>query len=79
MSYEQQFLDALKDIFIGAKVEGASGYINLMKIKSRYFEQGVFPIMRSSPGQSCICHQTFLYLSGSGVGFGLSFSTRYVL
>ena len=28
--YEQQFLDALKDIFIGAKVEGASGYINLM-------------------------------------------------
>ena len=38
--YEQQFLDALKDIFIGAKVEGASGYINLMKIKARYFETG---------------------------------------
>ena len=27
--YEQQFLDTLKDIFIGAKVEGDSGYINL--------------------------------------------------
>ena len=25
--YEQQFLDALKAIFIGAKVEGDSGYI----------------------------------------------------
>ena len=41
--YEQQFLDALKDIFVGAKVEGDSGYINLMRIKSRYFTEGVFP------------------------------------
>ena len=41
--YEQQFLDALKAIFIGAKVEGESGYINLMKIKATYFEGGVFP------------------------------------
>ena len=39
--YEQQFLDALKAIFIGAKVEGESGYINLMKIKATYFEGGV--------------------------------------
>ncbi len=30
--YEQQFIDALKDVFIGAKVEGESGYINLMRI-----------------------------------------------
>jgi hypothetical protein len=41
--YEQQFTDALKAIFIGAKVEGDSGYINLMRIKATYFEQGVFP------------------------------------
>ena len=41
--YEQQFLNALRDIFVGAKVEGDSGYINLMRIKSRYYEQGVFP------------------------------------
>ncbi len=43
MSKEERFLDILKDIFIGAKVEGESGYINLMSIKSRYFEHGVFP------------------------------------
>jgi len=43
MSNEQKFYDALKDIFVGAKVEGESGYINLMKIKSRYYEKGVFP------------------------------------
>jgi len=43
MSKEQKFFDALKDIFIGAKVEGKSGYINLMHIKSRYYEKGVFP------------------------------------
>lgn len=43
MTKEQKFYNALKDIFIGAKVEGESGYINLMRIKSRYYEQGVFP------------------------------------
>ena len=43
MSKEQRFYDALKDIFVGAKVEGESGYINLMRIKSRYYEEGVFP------------------------------------
>ena len=30
--YEQQFLDALKAIFVGARVEGDSPYFNLMKI-----------------------------------------------
>ncbi len=43
MTKEEKFYDALKDIFIGAKVEGESGYINLMRIKSRYYEKGVFP------------------------------------
>ncbi len=43
MTREEKFFNALKDIFIGAKVEGESGYINLMKIKSRYYEKGVFP------------------------------------
>src|SRR4030066_528337 len=51
--YEQQFLDALKDIFIGAKVEGDSGYINLMKIKARYFEQGVFPRLMQDIEAAC--------------------------
>lgn len=40
---EKQFFDALRDVFVGAKVEGQSGFINLMQIKSRYYEQGVFP------------------------------------
>jgi len=43
MTKEQKFYNALKDIFVGAKVEGKSGYINLMRIKSRYYEKGVFP------------------------------------
>ena len=43
MTKEQKFYDTLRDIFIGAKVEGESGYINLMRIKSRYYEKGVFP------------------------------------
>lgn len=43
MTREQKFFDALRDVFVGAKVEGESGYINLMRIKSRYYEKGVFP------------------------------------
>ena len=35
--FEKQFLGALRDIFVGAKVEGDSGYVNLMRIKSRYY------------------------------------------
>ncbi|HMS38926.1 MAG TPA: DNA methyltransferase [Pyrinomonadaceae bacterium] len=41
--HEQKFLNALRDIFVGAKIEGDSGYINLMRIKSRYYTEGVFP------------------------------------
>ena len=44
--HEQQFFDALNDIFIGAKIEGESGYINLMHIKSRYYREGVFPQLK---------------------------------
>ncbi|MDI6839870.1 MAG: DNA methyltransferase [bacterium] len=43
MTKEEKFYNALKDIFVGAKVEGESGYINLMRIKSRYYEKGIFP------------------------------------
>ncbi len=51
--YEQQFLEALKAIFIGAKVEGESGYINLMKIKAAYFEGGVFPRLMQDIDAAC--------------------------
>jgi hypothetical protein len=44
--HEQQFFNALNDIFVGAKIEGESGYINLMAIKSRYYTQGVFPQLK---------------------------------
>lgn len=43
---EARFYQALRDVFVGAKVEGKSGYINLMKIKSRYYENGVFPKLK---------------------------------
>ena len=43
MTREQKFYSALRDVFVGAKVEGESGYINLMRIKARYYERGVFP------------------------------------
>lgn len=36
----------MRDVFVGATVEGQSGYINLMKIKSRYYEKGVFPRLK---------------------------------
>jgi len=37
--YEQKFFKALEDIFIGAKIEGIGGFINLMKIKSNYYKK----------------------------------------
>ncbi len=43
---EREFFNTLKDLFVGAKVEGESGYINLMKIKSRYYENNVFPKLK---------------------------------
>lgn len=51
--YEKQFLQALKDIFVGATVEGDSGFINLMKIKSRYFSEGVFPRLMKDIDAAC--------------------------
>ncbi|MFX0009106.1 MAG: site-specific DNA-methyltransferase [Candidatus Hermodarchaeota archaeon] len=37
-SSEKKFYESLKDVFIGIEVEGQSGYINLMRIKSKYFD-----------------------------------------
>jgi adenine specific DNA methylase Mod len=39
---EQKFYSALEDVFIGEagkKIEGKSGFVNLMRIKSQYFEK----------------------------------------
>lgn len=39
MTKEQKFFKALQDVFIGAKIEGQGGFINLMRIKSNYYSQ----------------------------------------
>ncbi len=39
MTKEQKFFNALQDIFIGAKIEGQGGFINLMRIKSNYYSK----------------------------------------
>lgn len=40
---EKKFFAALEAIFIGAQVEGESGFINLMRIKQTYYQKGIFP------------------------------------
>lgn len=35
---EKRFYDALETIFVGANIEGGSGYVNLLKIKSQYYK-----------------------------------------
>ncbi|HVM51281.1 MAG TPA: DNA methyltransferase [Candidatus Acidoferrum sp.] len=42
---ERRFLDAMRDIFIGVKVDGQSGFINLMRIKAAYFQKVVEPAL----------------------------------
>jgi adenine-specific DNA-methyltransferase len=45
---ERRFFNALKNIFVGVPVEGESGYINLMRIKARYFEKVMAPRLRET-------------------------------
>jgi len=39
MNKEKLFYETLQNVFIGAKVEGKGGFINLMKIKSNYYSK----------------------------------------
>ena len=39
MTKEQNFYKTLQDVFIGAKIEGKGGFINLMSIKSNYYRK----------------------------------------
>lgn len=39
MNKEQNFYKALQDVFIGAKIEGTGGFVNLMRIKSNYYRK----------------------------------------
>ncbi|MCM8787941.1 MAG: site-specific DNA-methyltransferase, partial [Candidatus Omnitrophica bacterium] len=38
LNYRKRFYELLGNMFIGAKIEGEGGYINLMKIKEKYYE-----------------------------------------
>lgn len=37
-THENKFYQALENIFTGANIEGESGYVNLLKIKSSYYK-----------------------------------------
>ena len=37
MGYENRFYGALEKIFVGAPIEGEGGYVNLLKIKEKYY------------------------------------------
>jgi len=39
MTKEQKFYKALQDVFIGARIEGQGGFVNLMRIKSNYYHK----------------------------------------
>jgi len=39
MTKEQKFYKALQDVFIGARIEGKGGFVNLMRIKSNYYRK----------------------------------------
>ena len=39
MTKEQKFYKTLQDVFIGAKIEGEGGFVNLMSIKSNYYRK----------------------------------------
>ncbi len=39
MTKEQKFYKILQDVFIGAKIEGKGGFVNLMRIKSNYYRK----------------------------------------
>jgi len=49
---ERRFFNALRNVFVGATVEGESGFVNLMRIKSNYYKKGVFPRLKEDIDQA---------------------------
>lgn len=39
MSKKDKFFEVLRNIFVGVTIEGDSGYVNLMRIKSKYYKE----------------------------------------
>ncbi len=58
MTKEKKFFQALQDVFIGAKVEGDSGFVNLMRIKSGYYSQ-IEKILREDIEKKLKTHPSF--------------------
>jgi|GEM_PF-1145746 len=40
-NYKELFYQSLEDLFVGAEVEGQGGYVNLLKIKRKYYNKVV--------------------------------------
>lgn len=55
---EKRFYKILEDIFIGAKIEGKSGYVNLLKIKEHYYNNAIAKI-RSTINSDSEVYGTF--------------------
>jgi len=58
MTKEQKFYKALSDIFIGAKVEGKGGFVNLMRIKSNYYRK-IEAILKDDIGKALEKYPSF--------------------
>ena len=43
MNKEKDFYDVLESVFIGVPIEGRSGYVNLLRIKSQYYQSFMKP------------------------------------
>ena len=55
---ESIFFKALRNVFIGAKIEGEGGFINLMKIKSNYYSS-IEPILITDINQALSGQEDF--------------------
>jgi len=58
MTKEQKFYKALQDVFIGAKIEGRGGFVNLMRIKSNYYRK-IEDILKKDIEAALEKHPTF--------------------
>ncbi|MCL4497235.1 MAG: site-specific DNA-methyltransferase [Deltaproteobacteria bacterium] len=58
MTKEQKFYEALRDVFIGAKIEGEGGFINLMRMKSAYYSQ-IEKLLKEDVEKALIKHSKF--------------------
>jgi len=58
MTKEQKFYKALQDVFIGAKIEGEGGFVNLMRIKSNYYRK-IEAILKDDIGKALEKYPSF--------------------